>query len=55
MSEKLNSFLCGTESKIGDAAEVLVGEAKSCWCCSFFRGALIGVIVGVLVGLVVGA
>lgn len=50
MSEKLNAFLCGTDSKIGDAAEVLVGEAKVCWCCSFFRGLLVGAIAGGIVG-----
>lgn len=52
MGEKLNGFLCGSGSKIGDAAEVLVGEAKVCWCCSFFRGLLIGGIVGGIVGAI---
>jgi hypothetical protein len=46
VSEKINKFLCGTESAIGDFAELIVGEAKHCWCCSFFRGLLYGGLVG---------
>lgn len=47
--EKVNEVLCGPRSKIGDVAEWLVGEAKHCWCCAFFRGFLFGAIAGACV------
>ena len=46
-------FLCGEKSPVGDFAEFVVGSALSCWCCSFWRGVLLGFIAGVVVGYVV--
>lgn len=37
--------LCGYNI-IGDLAEVLVGSAKVCWCCSFWRGVMWGSALG---------
>ena len=30
--------LCGLSSPLGAVAELLVGSASECWCCSFWRG-----------------
>lgn len=51
--EKINAFLCGTSSKIGDLAEFLVGEAKHCWCCAFFRGITFGTAIGIAIAATV--
>lgn len=34
-------LLCGY-NPLGAFAEWAVGSAKSCWCCSFWRGLMIG-------------
>lgn len=39
---RLKTFFCGF-NVVGAAAEAIVGSAKECWCCSFWRGVLVGV------------
>ncbi len=34
----IKTVLCGLKSPLGYIAEVLVGNASVCWCCSFWRG-----------------
>ena len=45
----LKRILCGDKSPLGAIAEFLVGSATTCWCCSFWRGAIWGSIVTALV------
>ena len=49
----MKKLLCGESSPLGDAAEVVAGQAKSCWCCSLWRGVLVGFVSGVLVAAVI--
>lgn len=46
----IKKVLCGEHSPLGAVAEALVGDAKTCWCCSFWRG--LGIGVGLTLGLV---
>lgn len=34
----IKQALCGLKSPLGALAELLVGSASVCWCCSFWRG-----------------
>lgn len=47
-------LLCGY-NPIGAFAEWAVGQARECWCCSFWRGVLtVGLPLGLLIGLAFG-
>lgn len=46
----IKKLLCGEHSVLGNLAEIAVGKARACWCCSFWRGAAYGVLAGFAVG-----
>lgn len=49
----LKRVFCGLHSPLGALMDILVGSAKECYCCSFWRGALYGGIGGLLFALIV--
>lgn len=54
MSDKLPAFtkvFCGDNSPLGYIADALAVGAKDCWCCSFWRGMIVGGAVGFSVGV----
>lgn len=48
----IKKLLCGERSVLGNLAEILVGAARSCWCCSFWRGVAYGALAGFAVGAI---
>ena len=41
-------WLCGIDSILGKVATVLTFGAQECWCCTFWRGVLVGIVFAVL-------
>ena len=52
MFKVVNEVLCGMKSPLGDIAEILTVGAQHCWCCSFWRGVLIGCIATTVLYLI---
>ena len=52
MFKIVNEVLCGMKSPLGDIAEILTVGAQHCWCCSFWRGVLIGSIATMILSLI---
>lgn len=48
----INRGLCGIKSPLGSIASVLTIGAQHCWCCSFWRGVLIGCIATMILSLI---
>lgn len=48
----INRVLCGIKSPLGSIASVLTIGAQHCWCCSFWRGVLIGCIATMILALI---
>lgn len=42
----LKKIFCGYRSPLGAIMDFLVGSARTCYCCSFWRGALYGTCFG---------
>lgn len=38
--------LCGGEGRLSRLVDYLIGEAKTCYCCSFIRGSVLGLLTG---------
>ena len=48
----INRVLCGIKSPLGSIAAVLTIGAQHCWCCSFWRGVLIGCTATMILSLI---
>lgn len=68
MSDKLKEFFCSDASPVGKLSEFMakavisaevtidttdINEIKTyCWCCTLWRGVLVGTVLGFIVGMV---
>lgn len=48
----LKRIFCGFHSPLGAIMDFLVGSARTCYCCSFWRGGLYGTCFGVAIILI---
>lgn len=69
MSDKLKEFFCSDTSPVGKLSEFMAkavisaevtidttdtNEIKTyCWCCTLWRGVLVGAVLGFIVGVLV--
>lgn len=45
----LKRALCGFKSPLGAIMDFLTGSARTCYCCTFWRGALYGTVFGAVI------
>ncbi|HFQ2794980.1 TPA: hypothetical protein ACMFQN_005246 [Pseudomonas aeruginosa] len=48
---KLHQTLCFVDRPMGAIVDLLTRGAQHCYCCSFYRGAVVGLAIGLIGGL----